>query len=177
MARYGPATRASAVGVDKKGKDPRAARGRQALPGPRFPLAAPPTLTQSPRVPEPQTPRLTHFTHPSLACIQYFTLLYSGRLNSRSTAHCLLRTQFPSAVLSVFDPPFIRCHAEMASASSSPVSETDLNTLIQSLPACRRCRDCRRGCDTVLPKCRQCAKANVDCIFYDHGKNQNLPRR
>jgi hypothetical protein len=27
-------------------------------------------------------------------------------------------------------------------------------TLLQSLPACKRCRECRRGCDTSLPKCR-----------------------
>lgn len=26
--------------------------------------------------------------------------------------------------------------------------------LPQSLPACKRCRECRRGCDTLLPKCR-----------------------
>lgn len=24
----------------------------------------------------------------------------------------------------------------------------------QGLPACKRCRECRRGCDTLLPKCR-----------------------
>ncbi|KAF1995492.1 hypothetical protein P154DRAFT_538741 [Amniculicola lignicola CBS 123094] len=55
-------------------------------------------------------------------------------------------------------------------------SEIDLDGLIQSLPACKRCRDCRRGCDTLLPKCRQCTKAGVDCIFYDHGRNEFLPR-
>lgn len=34
------------------------------------------------------------------------------------------------------------------------VAPLNLDTLIQSLPACQRCRDCRRGCDTLLPKCR-----------------------
>lgn len=52
----------------------------------------------------------------------------------------------------------------------------DLDVLIQSLPACKRCRECRRGCDTLLPKCRQCTKAGVECMFYDHGRNELLPR-
>ncbi|CAI6334538.1 unnamed protein product [Periconia digitata] len=34
------------------------------------------------------------------------------------------------------------------------VTPLNLETLIQSLPACQRCRECRRGCDTLLPKCR-----------------------
>ncbi|KAF2269995.1 hypothetical protein CC78DRAFT_188469 [Lojkania enalia] len=61
-------------------------------------------------------------------------------------------------------------------ASSSAPTDIDLDALIQSLPACKRCRDCRRGCDTLLPKCRQCTKAGVDCIFYDHGRNELFPR-
>ncbi|KAA8617576.1 Zn-clus domain-containing protein [Pyrenophora tritici-repentis] len=52
----------------------------------------------------------------------------------------------------------------------------DVEALVQSLPACKRCRECRRGCDTLLPKCRQCTKAGVECMFYDHGRNQLLPR-
>lgn len=44
----------------------------------------------------------------------------------------------------------------MATASSNTTpADIDLDSLIQSLPACKRCRDCRRGCDTLLPKCRQ----------------------
>lgn len=42
----------------------------------------------------------------------------------------------------------------LASPSTS-LPEMDLDALIQSLPACKRCRECRRGCDTFLPKCRQ----------------------
>ncbi|KAF2008649.1 hypothetical protein BU24DRAFT_402882 [Aaosphaeria arxii CBS 175.79] len=54
--------------------------------------------------------------------------------------------------------------------------EIDLDSLISSLPACKRCRDCRRGCDTLLPKCRQCTKAGVECVFFDHGKKEHLNR-
>ncbi|KAJ4363569.1 hypothetical protein N0V83_009865 [Neocucurbitaria cava] len=62
-------------------------------------------------------------------------------------------------------------------ATASPVpARLDLDVLVQSLPACKRCRDCRRGCDTLLPKCRQCTKAGVECMFYDHGRNELLPR-
>ncbi|CBX97451.1 hypothetical protein LEMA_P105820.1 [Plenodomus lingam JN3] len=32
-------------------------------------------------------------------------------------------------------------------------SMLDLDSLVKSLPACKRCRECRRGCDTLLPKC------------------------
>ncbi|PSN74611.1 hypothetical protein BS50DRAFT_19803 [Corynespora cassiicola Philippines] len=60
--------------------------------------------------------------------------------------------------------------------NTTPARDIDLDGLIQSLPACKRCRDCRRGCDTLLPKCRQCTKANVECMFYDHGRNEFLPR-
>ncbi|KAF2026948.1 hypothetical protein EK21DRAFT_102905 [Setomelanomma holmii] len=48
----------------------------------------------------------------------------------------------------------------MASPSGSGTSgpTLDLEKLIQSLPACKRCRDCRRGCDLALPKCRYIAE-------------------
>lgn len=55
-------------------------------------------------------------------------------------------------------------------------SMLDLDSLVKSLPACKRCRDCRRGCDTLLPKCRQCTKANVECLFLDAGRGEMLPR-
>ncbi|KAF2736214.1 hypothetical protein EJ04DRAFT_551446 [Polyplosphaeria fusca] len=66
----------------------------------------------------------------------------------------------------------------MATPAATPTqaSHLDLDALIASLPACKRCRDCRRGCDTLLPKCRQCTKAGVECMFYDHGRNTLLPR-
>ncbi|KAF1941931.1 hypothetical protein EJ02DRAFT_188710 [Clathrospora elynae] len=64
----------------------------------------------------------------------------------------------------------------MAAPTSTNPPSLDLEALIQSLPACKRCRDCRRGCDTLLPKCRQCTKAGVECMFYDHGRNELLPR-
>ncbi|KAF2277039.1 uncharacterized protein EI97DRAFT_375495 [Westerdykella ornata] len=59
---------------------------------------------------------------------------------------------------------------------TSSSSDADLESLIQSLPACRRCRDCRRGCDTLLPSCRQCSKAKAECVFYDHGRKEFIPR-
>ncbi|KAF2477496.1 uncharacterized protein BDR25DRAFT_249503 [Lindgomyces ingoldianus] len=65
----------------------------------------------------------------------------------------------------------------MSTALSNPSTGIDLDALIAALPACKRCRDCRRGCDTTLPKCRQCTKAGQDCIFFDHGRNEFLPRR
>ncbi|KAH8724325.1 hypothetical protein GQ44DRAFT_708988 [Phaeosphaeriaceae sp. PMI808] len=65
----------------------------------------------------------------------------------------------------------------MASTANSQPGSLDLDHLIQSLPACKRCRECRRGCDTLLPKCRQCLKAGVECVFYDHGRDELLPRR
>lgn len=43
----------------------------------------------------------------------------------------------------------------MSTASPTLPPDIDLDALIQSLPACKRCRECRRGCDTLLPKCRQ----------------------
>ncbi|KAF2852696.1 hypothetical protein T440DRAFT_506566 [Plenodomus tracheiphilus IPT5] len=52
----------------------------------------------------------------------------------------------------------------------------DLDSLVKNLPACKRCRECRRGCDTLLPKCLQCTKANVECLFMDAGRGQILPR-
>ncbi|KZM23518.1 uncharacterized protein EKO05_0011254 [Ascochyta rabiei] len=52
----------------------------------------------------------------------------------------------------------------------------NLDTVIQSLPACKRCRDCRRGCDTLLPKCRQCTKAGVECVYHDPGRGALVPR-
>ncbi|KAH7117888.1 hypothetical protein B0J11DRAFT_94821 [Dendryphion nanum] len=64
----------------------------------------------------------------------------------------------------------------MATATSNSASDIDLDALIQSLPACKRCREHRRGCDTLLPKCRQCSKAGAECVFFDHGKDEYLPR-
>ncbi|KAF2634640.1 hypothetical protein P280DRAFT_474515 [Massarina eburnea CBS 473.64] len=65
----------------------------------------------------------------------------------------------------------------MSTTSSSVAGDQmELESLIQSLPACKRCRDCRRGCDTFLPKCRQCTKAGVECIYHDHGRDKYLSR-
>ena len=55
--------------------------------------------------------------------------------------------------------------------------ELQLEELLTSLPACRRCRANKRRCDTELPSCRNCAKAGIDCVFYDHVLEEDLPRR
>lgn len=51
-----------------------------------------------------------------------------------------------------------------------------LPTLLEALPACKRCRKNRRRCDTKLPSCANCSKAGVECIFYDHALQEELPR-
>ncbi|KAF1961991.1 hypothetical protein CC80DRAFT_401584 [Byssothecium circinans] len=50
----------------------------------------------------------------------------------------------------------------------------ELESLIQSLPACKRCRDCRRGCDTLLPKCSYIAEL-VDQVRRISAHNNNDP--
>lgn len=66
--------------------------------------------------------------------------------------------------------------ADPRSPAPADIADIDLDALVQSLPACKRCRECRRGCDTLLPKCRQCTKAGADCDFWDHGRRELLPR-
>lgn len=53
---------------------------------------------------------------------------------------------------------------------------TDLDTLLQLLPACRRCRGHKRRCDTQLPACANCTKVGADCVFFDHVSKELLPR-
>ncbi|KAI1618602.1 hypothetical protein EDD36DRAFT_414265 [Exophiala viscosa] len=53
---------------------------------------------------------------------------------------------------------------------------TDLDTLLQLLPACRRCRSHKRRCDTQLPVCANCSKVGADCVFFDHVSKELLPR-
>jgi Fungal Zn(2)-Cys(6) binuclear cluster domain len=69
------------------------------------------------------------------------------------------------------------CTSPQLSCMASETADLDLLSLIQSLPACKRCRECKRGCDTLLPACHQCAKAGVECIFFDHVLDEYLPRR
>ncbi|CAK7231243.1 hypothetical protein SCUCBS95973_007845 [Sporothrix curviconia] len=56
------------------------------------------------------------------------------------------------------------------------MTSIDLATLLESLPACKRCRKNRRRCDTLLPSCANCSKAGVECIFFDHALQEELPR-
>ncbi|KAH6663725.1 fungal-specific transcription factor domain-containing protein [Halenospora varia] len=51
-----------------------------------------------------------------------------------------------------------------------------LRAAIQLLPSCQRCKRLRRKCDTRLPSCKLCLKANIECSFFDHSLQQILPR-
>lgn len=55
-------------------------------------------------------------------------------------------------------------------------STQNMDELLSSLPACRRCRLNKRRCDTQLPSCRNCSKAGTECIFFDHVAGEDLPR-
>lgn len=43
--------------------------------------------------------------------------------------------------------------------------------------ACQRCRTRKIRCDGVLPSCKSCVKAGVDCIEVDRTGDNNVPRR
>ncbi|KAF2165247.1 hypothetical protein M409DRAFT_56119 [Zasmidium cellare ATCC 36951] len=62
----------------------------------------------------------------------------------------------------------------VARASQSPEEEVD--TVLRSLPSCDRCRTSKKRCDTQLPACSNCARFNVDCIFYDHVAKEKVSR-
>ncbi|KAL4875190.1 hypothetical protein BJY04DRAFT_232840, partial [Aspergillus karnatakaensis] len=53
---------------------------------------------------------------------------------------------------------------------------TELDALLQLLPACTRCRSVRKRCDTLLPACANCAKSGLQCTFYDSISKELLPR-
>ncbi|KAH8806159.1 fungal-specific transcription factor domain-containing protein [Xylogone sp. PMI_703] len=44
------------------------------------------------------------------------------------------------------------------------------------LPTCNRCRKRKTKCDRLLPGCRSCTVAGLECIFYDHASRTNIPR-
>ncbi|KIV90008.1 hypothetical protein PV10_07358 [Exophiala mesophila] len=62
----------------------------------------------------------------------------------------------------------------MASRASSLGYELD--AILTALPACKRCRTNRRRCDTQLPSCEKCTRAKVECTYYDHVLQEELPR-
>ncbi|KAF2804090.1 uncharacterized protein BDZ99DRAFT_546055 [Mytilinidion resinicola] len=53
---------------------------------------------------------------------------------------------------------------------------TSRELIQQLLSTCQRCRRLRRKCDTLLPDCRLCRKAGVECYHFDHALQQSLPR-
>lgn len=56
-------------------------------------------------------------------------------------------------------------------------SGTDLMEIVESLPACSRCRDRRIKCHRQLPACRECHRARYDCAFFDPVRLENIPLR
>ncbi|KAL4911376.1 hypothetical protein BDW74DRAFT_164888 [Aspergillus multicolor] len=51
-----------------------------------------------------------------------------------------------------------------------------MDALLQLLPACTRCRDVRKRCDTLLPACANCTRSGLKCTFYDSISKELLPR-
>ncbi|KIY02990.1 uncharacterized protein Z520_01456 [Fonsecaea multimorphosa CBS 102226] len=53
----------------------------------------------------------------------------------------------------------------------------EIQSALQSLPACHRCHRLRKKCDSQLPACRLCEKAKVECSVYDHILQRSVPRK
>lgn len=56
------------------------------------------------------------------------------------------------------------------------LSTQNIDELLSSLPACRRCRLNKRRCDIALPSCHNCSKAGAECVFFDHALQEDIPR-
>lgn len=70
--------------------------------------------------------------------------------------------------------------ARSRSASTSSVSTPTGPSSAQKkkiVTACQRCRTRKIKCDGVLPACKSCVKAGVDCIEVDRSGDNNMPRR
>ncbi|KAI5804538.1 fungal-specific transcription factor domain-containing protein [Geopyxis carbonaria] len=69
--------------------------------------------------------------------------------------------------------------ARSRSASTSSVSTPTGPSAAQKkkiVTACQRCRTRKIRCDGVLPACKSCVKAGVDCIEVDRSGDNNMPR-
>ncbi|KAI9728298.1 MAG: hypothetical protein M1834_007702 [Cirrosporium novae-zelandiae] len=52
----------------------------------------------------------------------------------------------------------------------------DLDSALDSLPSCLRCRRQRRRCDRLLPSCQKCLDAHAECETWDHILEETFPR-
>lgn len=54
----------------------------------------------------------------------------------------------------------------------------DVRALLRNIPACRRCRQNHRRCDSSLPSCRNCIKSgHKECVFFDPILGEDVQRR
>ena len=78
-------------------------------------------------------------------------------------------------------PPPLMSRSRSASASSLNQYQHPGGSSQQQkkkiVTACQRCRTRKIRCDGVLPACRSCVKAGVECIEVDRSGDNNLPRR
>ncbi|KAJ3546898.1 hypothetical protein NM208_g1784 [Fusarium decemcellulare] len=51
---------------------------------------------------------------------------------------------------------------------------TDLDEVLEGLPACSFCRDRRIKCHRQLPACRECQRTNRECTFFDPILSENI---
>lgn len=92
--------------------------------------------------------------------------------------------QLPSSnSLSLGQPhqTFNRSRSASTSSLSTPTGATPSSTSGTAkkkvVTACQRCRTRKIRCDGVLPSCKSCVKAGVDCIEVDRSGDNNVPRR
>ena len=57
------------------------------------------------------------------------------------------------------------------------VDKSYLTKALAQLPPCTKCKRRRTRCDKLLPSCRQCAKSEEECKYYDPVLSQETPRR
>lgn len=51
------------------------------------------------------------------------------------------------------------------------------NTSLRRIPACQRCHTRKKKCDSKLPSCSNCVKANTECMNFDKILDRTIPRR
>lgn len=74
--------------------------------------------------------------------------------------------------------PFNRSRsASLSTPTGQTPSASSGITKKKVVTACQRCRTRKIRCDGVLPSCKSCVKANVECIEVDRSGDNNVPRR
>jgi len=48
---------------------------------------------------------------------------------------------------------------------------------MKTIPACRRCRQRKSRCDTLLPSCAPCRNAGIDCVYIDPRTKEHFSRQ